>query len=173
MTDNFPKIIQEVLEKHIEKINQNNIWAESIFQPIKHDSTTGKGDFGQNLLVELLKEIGIPAEVVNGGIGDYDIYLPTYNLKIEAKFATQDTNKRFQFNAFDKTKDYDLAMVVGCTPTGLYFDFIEKSEIQKLTTSQTKADGGFKMNRGLNNMKPLTAANFQQESQQKLWVKAT
>lgn len=135
-------------------------WTDSKYERIKFMSTTDKGNFGENFTTELLNNIGIKAERVNRGIGDFDILLSKYDIKLEHKLATEDVNNSFQFNAFDKNKNYDYVFCLGVSPNELLFDIIEKSYILSLTTRMTKAEGGYKMTTRKDALLSLTVSNL-------------
>ena len=128
---------------------------------VKEASTTSKGNWGQEFTKTLLNGMGYQASVINGGIGDYDIYIDGSKIKLEHKLATEDTNDGFQFNAIDKDKDYDFVFCLGVGPNDIYFEIKSKEWCaNNLTTKMTKADGGFKLSIPAKKMKKLTEANL-------------
>lgn len=136
-------------------------WKNAKYEYVKSASTTAKGNFGEDLVTRFFNGIGIEAEVVNGGIGDFDIHLSNLDITLEHKLATQDTKNNFQFNAIDKDKYYDYVFCLGITPNSIYFDIVSKAWIKKnLTTRMTKADGGYKMTKPLHQLHELNEVNL-------------
>lgn len=149
-------------EAHINlDIANNDKWKNSKHESIKRASTTAKGNFGQELTSLVLNKIGYKADVIDGGIGDFDILLYDLDIRIEHKLATQDTNNKFQFNAIDKDKKYDYVFCLGITPEDIYFDVVSKNWIiNNVTTHMTKAEGGYKMTKSLPNLQAFNKKNI-------------
>lgn len=155
-------LLKECFNRAIERHDVAGKWKDSQNERVKRlPSTTAKGDFGQDFIVDFLRGIGIKAEVINGGIGDYDIILHPCGTTFEMKLATEDINNHFQFNAIDKTKKYDYVFCFGVSPNEFYFDIKSKQWcIDNLTTSMTKADGGYKYSAPVKKMILLTEENL-------------
>jgi hypothetical protein len=139
------KIIEEAFNESVCEISCDSKWMDSKYEKVKHMSNTGKGKFGENFTTRLLNKIGVIAEVINGGIGDFDIFLKEFDIKMEHKLATEDVSGAFQFNGLDKNKDYDYVFCLGVSPNDLFFDILPKKAMMNLTTNMTKAGGGFKL----------------------------
>lgn len=154
-------IINEVYKNNIKRcLDAKTKWLGSKYEVVKYLSTTDKGNFGEDFTTELLNEIGYDAERVNGGIGDFDILIKKMNIKLEHKLATEDVHDSFQFNALDKDKKYDYVFCLGVSPNEILFNIYPKSDVKKLTTRMTKAEGGYKMTVRNFNMIPLTVENL-------------
>jgi hypothetical protein len=138
----------------------NNKWVDSKYEAIKNMNNTHKGDFGERFTAALLSKIGIPAEVVNGGQGDFDIRIKSSGVTIEHKLATEDVSGAFQFNGIDKDKDYDCLFCLGFSPNEILFSIFPKADTKSLTTNMSKAGGGFKKTIMKSEMIPLTEASL-------------
>ena len=106
-------------------------------------------------------------DVINGGIGEFDIILETPNttLRLEHKLATEDTNGGFQFNGIKKEIDYDYVYCFGVSPNDLWFIIQTRKWCEmNLTTNMAKnVEGGYKYTVRKNLMIPLTEENFKSE----------
>jgi hypothetical protein len=161
--DVMKDLIESVYIKLVSAMPTESKWTDSKYERIKLMPTTAKGNFGENFTTKLLNNIGINAKRVNGGIGDFDILLSDYGIKLEHKLATEDTSNSFQFNALDKNKNYDYVFCLGISPNELLFDIIEKSYVLSLTTRMTKADGGYKMTIRNDALFSLTVSNLKRK----------
>jgi hypothetical protein len=160
------QIIKEGIEqanKHLPNALDWNKWNNSEFKSIKDASTTVKGNWGENLTTTVFTGLGFPSSVVNGGIGDYDILCqgPAKSVDVEHKLATEDSNGRFQFNSIDPDKSWDIVYCLGVAPNNLYFTVKTRSWcVNNLSTSMTKAGGGYKWTVSKSDMIPLTESNL-------------
>lgn len=158
-------LVEKLAEKHLEILKERSEikWVGSKYIAVKESSTTAKGVFGQNYTNDLLNEMGIKSEIINGGIGDFDLEIEK-SVKIEHKLATEDTHESFQFNGFMKRADFDFAFCLGVSPNELYFKVITKDRVNKLTTHMYKKGGdGFKYTEKKKNMFQLTEENILKE----------
>ena len=155
------KIIKETIK---EEITISPKWKNAKYLKIKQASTSAKGKFGENVVLKALKELGFDSEVINGGVGDFDILLNNL-IKIENKTATMDTSGSFQFNAIKKgIIDYHYVFCLGVAYNKMYFEIISKQFVEEtLTTKMTKAEGGFKYTSNPKRMKLLTHKNLKKE----------
>lgn len=138
-------------------------WDNARFKPVKDASTTEKGHWGEYLTSNMMTKLGYPSKVVNGGIGDYDILNQSANktIEIEHKLATEDGRGSFQFNAIDPDKSWDIVYCLGVSPNSLYFTVKTRQWCyNNLTTSMSKAGGGYKMTIPQSSMTPLTDTNL-------------
>lgn len=161
--DVMEDLIESLYKQLVSEMPTESKWTDSKYERIKLMSTTAKGNFGENFTTKILNNIGINAKRVDGGIGDFDILLSEYDIKLEHKLATEDTNNSFQFNALDKNKNYDYVFCLGISPNALLFDIIEKSYVLSLTTRMTKADGGYKMTARNGALLSLTVSNLKRK----------
>jgi hypothetical protein len=157
------KIIESIYISSSENLSVQKKWLNAKYLAIKQASTTEKGKFGETFTNTLLNKIGIDSEIINGGIGDFDLILKQSNIKLEHKLATEDVHDSFQFNALDKNKKYDYVFCLGISPNEIFFEIYPKSQIKTLTTKMTKADGGYKLTTRKHNMLPLTIANLKKK----------
>ena len=136
MSDKIFEMVEpllNILSKRVE-----NKWCNSKYEVVKAASNTPKGDFGEEVVSLLIKQIvGVDADIINSGKGEFDI-LTKSGIKIENKLATEDTNGSFQFNGLKKDIEYDYAFGLGVSPNDLWFGIWSKSEVEQLTTSMTK-----------------------------------
>ena len=153
-------LIEHCYEETMDNLASDLKWLNAKYENIKNASTTAKGNFGQDFTTMLLNQLGYPAVVVNGGIGDYDIVLTKLGITFEHKLATLDTNNCFQFNAIDKDKEYDYVFCLGVHPNELSFCIVDKDEVSYLTTRMTKAHGGFKMTKPAHKLMRVTEENL-------------
>jgi len=172
------KTIDEIVKPRLEDLTSNTSkladkWYKSKFEAVKAAANSTKGTFGEELTVNLIKNIiGMNAEIINGGIGDFDILTET-SIKIEHKLATEDTNGKFQFNSLKKDADYDYAFCLGVSPNDMWFMVVPKDEIKKLTTSMNPGTEVYKLTGSKKLVKsntvtsremfPLTPENFKRE----------
>ena len=130
----FNSILSNQLERCSE-LNKTK-WAGSKYEVIKNLSTTHKGDFGEDLITDLLNEISVKSKRINKGKGTFDVLAGS--IKLEIKTATEDTNGNFQFNGIKKDVDYDFVVCLGVSPDELWFSIFSKEDCQALTTSMVK-----------------------------------
>ena len=169
------KTIDEVVAPLLEKLagRVEDKWYKSKYEVVKAAANTPKGDFGEEVTTDLIKEIiGMHAEIINGGIGDFDI-LTDSKVTFEHKLATEDTNGKFQFNSLKKDADYDYAFCLGVCPNDMWFMVVPKNEIKKLTTSMNPGTEVYKLTGSKKPVKydtvtsremiPLTPENFKRE----------
>ena len=160
-------IVTPLLEKLAERVEDK--WYKSKYEVVKLAANTPKGDFGEEVTTELIKElVGVGANIINGGKGEFDI-LTDSEVTFENKLATEDTNGAFQFNGLKKDVNYDYAFGLGVSPNDLWFGIWSKEEVERLTVSMTK-DGSdsFKLTarkspRAKYSVMPLTPENFNRE----------
>ena len=109
------KTIDEVVTPLLEKLagRVEDKWYKSKYEVVKAAANTPKGDFGEEVTTDLIKEVvGMHAEIINGGKGEFDI-LTASEVTFENKLATEDTNGGFQFNGLKKDVEYDYAFCLG------------------------------------------------------------
>tara|TARA_R100000805_G_C3613731_1_gene114800 strand:- start:1181 stop:1714 length:534 start_codon:yes stop_codon:yes gene_type:complete len=163
------KIVNEQL--NILRDRTANKWKSSFFEDVKNAGQTQKGDFGEAITERLLNNIGIPAEIINGGKGEFDILIKDNkaDVLIEHKLATEDVNNFFQFNGIKKDVHYDYVFCLGVSPDKLWFNIFPKSVCDELTTSMTKGGSdSYKLtakpfSSGTYTLLPLTEENFKRE----------
>jgi hypothetical protein len=163
--------IDEILAPLLEKLalRVEDKWYKSKYEVVKSAANTPKGDFGEESIATLIKElIGMNAKIINGGKGEFDI-LTNSGIKFENKLATEDTSGGFQFNGIKKDVTYDYVFGLGVSPNDLWFGIWSKEEVKNLTTSMTK-DGSdsFKLSARKNpnskySLMSLTPENFKRE----------
>ena len=158
------KSILKIIKETKVETNFSTKWAKSKYLFLKQAPTTETGTFGEKLTVNYLKELGFDAEVVNGGIGDFDTLLNNL-IKLENKTATMDVNGSFQFNAIKKGNiDYHYVFCLGVAYNKMYFEIISKQFVEEtLTTQMTKAGGGYKYTSKPKRMKLLNYKNLKEE----------
>lgn len=162
---NMEQIISE--ESEILKLRNQTKWTNSKYEFVKTSSKTPQGDFGEAVTSKMLKVIGLQADIVNHGIGTFDILITMRNgfvIKIEHKLATEDTNCCYQFNGIKKDIDYDFVFCMGVSPTDMFFSILTKDSAQYLTTTMAKnVAGTYKYTVPAKKMIPYTVENFKRE----------
>ena len=165
------KTIDEVVTPLLEKLagRVEDKWYKSKYEVVKAAANTPKGDFGEEVTTDLIKEVvGMHAEIINGGKGEFDI-LTASEVTFENKLATEDTNGGFQFNGLKKDVEYAYAFCLGVSPNDLWFGIWSKKEVEELTTSMTKdGEDSFKLSARKSpsakySVMPLTPENFKRE----------
>ena len=161
---NMEQIIYEEMGKIVTRTTKTK-WTDSKYENLKTSSMTMKGDFGESVTSKMYNNIdGFKSEVVNKGIGEFDILLTCGNgvtWRIEHKLATEDTSNSFQFNGIKKDVNYDFVFCMGVSPNDLYFHILTKEEAQHLTTMMAKGVAGtYKYTKTKNSMLEYTEKNF-------------
>ena len=158
------KSILKIIKETKDKTSFSTKWANAKYLFLKQASTTETGTYGETLIVDLLKELGYDAEIVNNGKGDFDTLLNNL-IKLENKTATMDVNGSFQFNAIKKGNiDYHYVFCLGVAYNKMYFEIISKQFVEEtLTTQMTKAGGGYKYTSKPKRMKLLNYKNLKEE----------
>ena len=173
MTDESAmNIIDEVVDPLIEELagRRTDKWYKSKYEEVRIAENTPKGDFGEKVTTNLIKKIiGIYAEIINGGKGEFDI-LTKSGIKIEHKLATEDVGGKFQFNGIKKDVNYDHVFCLGVSPNDLWFGIWSKKEVEKRLTTvmMSGAEDGFKLSatkkpNATYSVMPLTPENFKRE----------
>ena len=157
------KSISKIIKETKDKTSFSTKWANAKYLFLKQASTTETGTYGETLIVDLLKELGYDAEIVNNGKGDFDTLLNNL-IKLENKTATMDVNGSFQFNAIKKGNiDYDFVFCLGVAYNKMYFEIVSKQFAETLTTQMTTHGGGYKYTSRPKRMKLLTYKNLKKE----------
>ena len=157
------KSILKIIKETKDKTSFSTKWANAKYLFLKQASTTETGTYGETLIVDLLKELGYDAEIVNNGKGDFDTLLNNL-IKLENKTATMDVNGSFQFNAIKKGNiDYDFVFCLGVAYNKMYFEIVSKQFAETLTTQMTTHGGGYKYTSRPKRMKLLTHKNLKKE----------
>ena len=136
-SNDFEDLINEGREEVA--LHLQNKWVGSKNEILKKAPPSNLGNFGENLIVNMLKRLGHEAKRVNNGIGEYDI-LVNEKIRLEGKTATEDTNDSFQFNGIKKNGvEYDKVICLGVGPDQLYINMWSKEHcVDNLTTTMTK-----------------------------------
>lgn len=167
------EVVAPLLEKLENTVESENKWHGSKHEIVNKAPNSTKGTFGENFTSDMIENIcGVKSNIINGGIGDFDILTET-GIKIEHKLATEDTNGKFQFNSLKKDADYDYAFCLGVSPNDMWFMVVPKDEIKKLTTSMNPGTEVYKLTGSKKTVKsntvttremfPLTPENFKRE----------
>ena len=157
------KSILKIIKETKDKTSFSTKWANAKYLFLKQASTTETGTYGETLIVDLLKELGYDAEIVNNGKGDFDTLLNNL-IKLENKTATMDVNGSFQFNAIKKGNiDYDFVFCLGVAYNKMYFEIVSKQFAETLTTQMTTHGGGYKYTSKPKKMKLLNEKNLKKE----------
>ena len=153
---------------------KNYIWKQSDITP--------KGDGGEGIVADTLEHVFVQhygtdfvvdVNVVGAEKGDYDVIVEVYDtegntvntLKIEVKTATEDSNKKFQWNGLKKNIDYDVVFGLGVRPDDFVFAIQTREYIEKTLTTNMSRDvvGSFKWtSKERDNVQVLTEANLTQ-----------
>jgi hypothetical protein len=105
-------------------------WAGSTYESVKDSDTTIKGDFGEAVMSRCLSSLGIEADIVDKGKGDFDILLAE-TVKLENKLATEDSKEKYQFNGIKVDINYDFVTLVAVAPEEIYFDIVIKGDFYR------------------------------------------
>lgn len=105
-------------------------WADSTYESVKDADTTVKGDFGEAVMSRCLTSLGIVADIVDKGKGDFDILLAN-TVKLENKLATEDSKNKFQFNGIKVDINYDFVTLVAVSPEEIRFDIVIKGDFYR------------------------------------------
>lgn len=178
---------KDKITKLYEQLKQEFKDADSMWDGTEHEwlkkaSTSKKGNVGQRLCEDMVNLLPFcTANVIHGGIGDYDIqvsfddskmqlqypkwkHVQKRKLLIEHKLATLDVNGSFQFNGISKSKEYDVVFALGVAPNKLFFSIQNKEWlVNNLTTNMTKDGGGYKWTVKQSRCILLTEKNFETE----------
>ena len=117
--------------QYVQDRKKGSKWTGSKYESIKDASMTVKGDFGERVAQQCLQFLGIDAEIINGGKGEFDILCESINTRFENKLATEDTNYSFQFNGIKLDVNYDYVFCLGVTPDELLFEIVPKGDFKK------------------------------------------
>jgi len=136
-------------------------WVGTKFSSLKFASPTEKGSIGEDLLGELLRELGYSnVKVVENRRGDYDVSVQhkKRNIKFEVKVATQDVNGSFQFNGIRYDTGYTHLFCLGVLPTTILYKIVSKSELTnqdnyRLASMQKDTNATFKLTRTENELR--------------------
>ncbi len=151
---------------------KNYIWKQS--------DNTPKGDGGERIVADTLEHVFVQhygsdfvvdVNVVGAEKGDYDVIIEVYDsegttvntLKIEVKTATEDSNKKFQWNGLKKNIDYDVVFGLGVRPDDFVFAIQPREYIEKTLTTNMSRDvvGSFKWtSKERDNVQVLTEENL-------------
>ena len=107
-------------------------WHESDYKSIKELEIDGRGRFGEALIERIITTLGYDAE--SNGATDrtkkhWDIRDNSNGLDIEVKTATLGNKKTFQFEGFEKDRDYHAVILLGIAPSALYLTIAKKAEM--------------------------------------------
>lgn len=124
--------------QYVQDRRKGSKWTGSKYEDIKDASMTVKGDFGERVAQQCLQFLGIDAEIINGGKGEFDILCESISTtgdsiltKLENKLATEDTSYSFQFNGIKLDVNYDYVFCLGVTPDELLFEIVPKGDFKK------------------------------------------
>jgi hypothetical protein len=128
-------LIQMITEEVISQTSSKKKWLGSKNEKIKPLSTTEKGTIGEKILEATINSIGIDYTSEFPAIrkGDYDIRAKNITKNVfkdfESKFATEDSNGGFQFNAMKLDAEYDYLFCIGISPETEWFQIISKENL--------------------------------------------
>lgn len=169
MFNNMCEITNEIVQPFLDEVikNSETKWSGSKYDLIQKASNSEKGKFGEKVTNAYLNQIDYKSEIINGGIGDFDILLESVNaiLKIEHKLATEDVHNSFQFNGIKKEIDYDYVFCLGVSPNDLWFRIRSREWCEQTLTTNMSKDviGAYKYTVRKDLMLPLTEENFKEE----------
>ena len=137
---------------------------------------TPKGDAGEQIVGKIFEELyteifpdeTVEVNVVGGDKGDYDVIVKVsigFEIKIEVKTATEDSNGKFQWNGLKKKIDYDYAFGLGVTPDDFVFSIQPREYLEEtLTTNMSRdVEGSYKWSsKKSDNVQPLTEDNIKE-----------
>ena len=112
--------LEQAIKEQLEILQSKNRdeWNNSKYELLKTSGNTPKGTFGEELFCSIMRSLGHTAEVINNGIGEFDVIVDD-DIRVECKLATG--LRSFQFNGIKKKVDYDYVFCLGVTPNQLYF----------------------------------------------------
>ena len=118
------------------------------------------------IYTELYPNSVVTVDVVGADKGDYDVIVKIsdhFDIKIEVKTATEDSNGKFQWNGLKKKIDYDYAFGLGVTPDDFVFAIQPREYLEEtLTTNMSRdVEGSYKWSsKKDDNVLPLTETNI-------------
>ncbi len=166
MTNDPILLFVQVLEEH----QDDRKWDDALFGRIKRISNTKVGDVGevfiQRLCGLLLLSFSFPqtAEGRRRARSPWDVKIE--DIEFELKTATEDTNRKFQFNHIRLHRPYHALLCLGVSPSNLYFGIWSKADIATgkagtLATMEKGANASYKLTKGSDQLCEI--ALFEQE----------
>lgn len=147
------ELFAEVLEDFQDDIK----WSGALLGKIKTISNTKVGTVGQMFIERLCDELHLPWTVPLN-VGGRRATQSPWDIKIlgvefELKTATEDTNKKFQFNHLRYHRPYEAVLCLGVSPADLYFGCWTKAEVStgkagKLVSMEKGANASYKLTKG-------------------------
>jgi len=129
-------------------------WNGAVLGKIKTISNTKVGSVGQCFIENLCEDLSIHYSFPKGVRGERLTQVPwdieIINVKFELKTATEDTNRKFQFNHIRYHRRYEALLCLGVSPNNLYFGVWSKGDVVtgkagNLVTMEKGANASFKL----------------------------
>ena len=135
MTD-IVKFVHRVMDKLIKGREYSvDRWRGSRYEMVKSAANTDKGNLAEDLLKELLDDMGYNPVLDESRRGPWDVRVTNgdKDVKFEVKVATQDTNRAHQFNGIRHDTKYTHLFLLGVLPDELRYQLIDKRDRDNYT----------------------------------------
>ena len=123
---------QPIIHVAIEEQKQTNAWINSTYEAIKLLEIDSRGAVGEALIETLLKNLKFDVERNNETDRTkkhWDIRDKTNNLDFEVKLATQGKKKNYQYEGFEKDRNYAGVILIAVAPNDLYITCAAKNKM--------------------------------------------
>jgi len=148
------KIMDGVVAKNAGQTSRRRrepvVWEGSHYEAVKNSPLTTKGNMAEDLLEGALREVGYTnVEVKRGRRGGWDVKVENAGktVKFESKLATQDTNRKHQFDGIRHDTDYTHLFLLAIRPNEIFYKIIAKRDRDDytLTPMHQSTNSGFKL----------------------------
>lgn len=154
-------ILKKIKEIQDRKPPQKFDWNDSLYEDIKFLAIDERGQVGEEIAVEILKEFGCDVDYdssITDDIKGWDLI--SNNLKIEVKLATITVGTgQFQHENLHSQRDFDGVLFVDITPDEIYLTAVSKKDIlwKKL---HRRPNGDYKCDFTIKNIKDNKILRF-------------
>lgn len=145
--------IKNIILKQVEdfKVKWKATWDGGIYESILSLSIDERGQLGEELCVEILREKGCNVEYdpnVTAETKGYD--LMSNGIKIEVKLATLGkSTASFQHESLYPQRDFEGLILIDVAPNDIYLSCIAKKDIKWKELHHRKNSGYYKMDKRL------------------------
>ena len=152
------ELLASLIVKCLEKSRVTKKWMHGRFKEIKQVSTTEKGDIAEEFAIELASSHGLDAMPNISKRGEWDIKIS--GKKVEVKMASEDVHGNFQFNGIRYDTKFDILLVIGISPDGIFFETYKRRELidMPLVAMAKKTNAAYKLTRRIDQL--LSISDF-------------
>ncbi len=120
-------------------------WANSKWGKIRDLGPDEKGSIGEELCAEALRQSGFKVEYdPNKTSDDKDYDMLVEGKRVEVKFATRGaTQKTFQHENLDKTRHWDILVIIDISPNKIYAKCTTKDDLPWKDSMHRRKDSTF------------------------------